>query len=180
MDNATFEKMKAAQENFHRQAMNIPGVHGTSVGIKRRAGELTREFAICIHVDHKRPLADVPASERIPDEIDGFPTDVIEHAQPEPHEDGGKYRPVEGGIQLQVPAGYGTLGCVVRDKRDKSICALSNQHVLGSDGSGIYQPKSDTVCDKIGHTKRVVLSTTVDGGVSTLDSNGVTATAKIV
>jgi hypothetical protein len=180
MDNATFEKMKEAQQRYHSTAMNIPGVHGTSIGLKRVKGKLTRKFAIVIHLTKKRPAADVPANERIPKQIEGFPTDVIEHDQPEPHDDGGKYRPVQGGCQLAVSNHYGTLGCIVKDRSDSAMCALSNQHVLLGQGTGVFQPKTDPVCDAIGWTKRSVLSTNVDGGISSLDRYDVTSTAKII
>ncbi len=180
MDTATFERMKEAQERYHATAMKIPGVHGTSIGLKSVGGKLTRKFAIVIHLTKKRPAAEVPPDERIPKQIDGFPTDVIEHEQPEPHDDGSKYRPVSGGAQLAVSNHYGTLGCIVTDRSDSAMCALSNKHVLLDPGQGVFQPKTDPVCDAIGWTKRSVLSTNVDGGISSLDRYDVGWSASIL
>jgi hypothetical protein len=74
-------------------------VHATSIGTKLVAGKTTDTFAITIHVTKKKPLNDVPLGERIPKELEGFPTDVIEHDLPAPCKDEGRYRPVLGGIQ---------------------------------------------------------------------------------
>ncbi len=180
MDDSTFLRMQEAQQLFHPTAMRIPGVHATSIGLKRVGGTVTETFAICVHTERKRPLAEVPADERIPTEIAGFPTDVLEQELPEPQEDGSKRRPVLGGIQIAAPAGWGTLGCIVRDRTDGAACALSNQHVLTPNGGGVFQPKADPVCDQIGNTKRVVLSDDVDGGIASLDKYDVTAVSQIL
>ncbi len=180
MNDEIYEKMKSAQDAYHQIAMNIPGVHGTSIGIKEVKGKLTDTLAICIHLDKKKPIDEIPEEERIPKAIDGFPTDVLEHPMPEQIEDNAKYRPVEGGIQIQVNSKYGTIGCMVKDRTDGEICILSNQHVLNSKGDGVFQPKSDPVCDKIGNTKRVVLSARVDGGISTIKDYDTQYIAKIV
>lgn len=180
MNNATFEKMAKARERYHATAMRIPGVHGTSVGLKHVDGELTREFAIVIHLTKKRPAKDVPPNERIPKEIDGFPTDVIETDQPEPCAgDNNKLRPVLGGAQLAIASHYGTLGCIVKDSSGPTYYALSNQHVLTTVNAHVFQPKNES-CDKIGETKRAVLSPRVDGAICSLDSHGVTWTAQII
>jgi hypothetical protein len=183
MNNATFQKMAKAQERYHPTAMRIPGVHGTSVGLKRVDGELTREFAIVIHLTKKRSAKDVPPNERIPKEIEGFPTDVIEHDQPEPCSDGSKRRPVLGGAQLAIGSTYGTLGCIVKDSRYSTYYALSNYHVLfpgNVAAANVFQPKTDPVCDMIGNSKQGILTSYVDCAYCTLDSHGVTWTAQII
>src|SRR5690606_35105555 len=119
----------------------IPGVHGTSIGVKRVKGEPTGELAICVHLSRKLPRAAIPGEERIPFEVDGFPTDVIEHspiirceAQSERravYEDNSKYRPLIGGTKISAGYSFGTLGCIVR-KPDGSCYALSAAHVLGA------------------------------------------------
>lgn len=192
MDDATYEKMKKAQEAYHPRAMSIPGVHGTSIGLKRVAGKLTNTFAIHIHLTKKRPLDDVAADERIPEEIEGFPTDVIEHEQPSPgvgdirrlsqSVDDGKYRPLEGGIQLRTPEKYGTIGCMVYETladKSKVYYALSCQHVLGDVGNSVFQPDY-THKDRIGNVERAVLSIDVDGGISTISWYDDAGAAKIV
>lgn len=72
-----------------------PGVTGVGVGYKYVAGERTDQVVIRVHVAHKRD--DVPEAERIPETIDGVPTDVLE-SRFEEIADTGRYRPVCGGI----------------------------------------------------------------------------------
>jgi hypothetical protein len=173
MDDATFEKMRKVQESHHARLMRIPGVHGTSIGHKIVHGESTDTLAIIVHLTKKKPLSELPENERIPKEIGGFPTDIIEHDQPEANEDNSKRRPVLGGIQLAIEAGfahanYGTLGCIVRARTNNTLYALTNQHVLQGTTGDVCQPKVDA-SDVIGTKIRMVLSSDVDGGLSSLD-----------
>jgi hypothetical protein len=177
MDEVTFEQMKQAKEFFHATAMTIPGVHGTSIGVKRVGGKPTGQLAICVHLTRKRAPATIPASEQIPVEVDGFPTDVIEHApiirceaQSERramYEDNSKYRPLMGGTKLSAGYSFGTLGCIVK-KPDGSFHALSAAHVLGEVGTTVYQP-AKVKCDEIGATVEVQESSQVDAAIASLD-----------
>jgi len=177
MDELTFEQMKQAKEFFHATAMTIPGVHGTSIGVKRVNGKPTGELAICVHLTRKRSLATIPASEQIPVEVDGFMTDVIEHApiirceaQSERramYEDNSKYRPLVGGTKLSAGYSFGTLGCIVT-KPDGSYHALTAAHVLGEVGTTVYQP-AKVKCDEIGTTVEVQESSQVDAAIASLD-----------
>lgn len=187
MDEMSFEQMKQAKEYFHAAAMMIPGVHGTSIGVKRVQGKPTGELAICVHLSRKRSLASVPQDQQIPTEVDGFPTDVIEHApiircdatadKRAMYEDNGKYRPLVGGTKLSVGYFFGTLGCMVK-KPDGSCYALSAAHVLGSVGTTVYQP-AKVKCDEIGTTVDVHDSSEVDAAIVSLDYYNDTALAYI-
>ena len=172
MNDGLYEQMKRAQAGFHDQAMTIPGVHGTSIGKKHVAGEAAPTFAILVHLSKKKALEDVPVSERIPKQIGGFPTDVIEHDPPTPIND------IEGGADLWVNGYYGTLGCIVRDKSDSKTCLLSNEHVLAPVGTSVYWEKNDA-CHKIGETKRVALTSLVDAGIASLDVGSLPSIAGI-
>ena len=177
MDEMRFEQMKQAKEYFHATAMMIPGVHGTSIGVKRVKGRPTGQLAICIHLARKRSLGAVPADEQIPVEVDGFITDVIEHApiircdataeKRAMYEDNGKYRPLVGGTKLSVGYFFGTLGCMVK-KPDGSCYALSAAHVLANVGTTVYQP-AKVKCDEIGITVDVHDSSEVDAAIVSLD-----------
>ncbi|WP_124448541.1 hypothetical protein [Paucibacter sp. KBW04] len=180
MDDKTIEAIKDARTKLHAQVVHFPGVHGTSVGLKWTGGALTKTIAVLVYVTHKRPESSVPSKELLPKNIDGFPVDVIEEAIPEAHADDGKYRPVQGGIQIQVGNSYGTLGCLVRDLNSQALCALSNQHVMGGASSRVAQPKMDPVCDQIGNTVRSVLSPRVDGAFCSLDAHGASGISSIV
>lgn len=177
MDEATFEQMKQAKEYFHATAMTIPGVHGTSIGVKRVRGQPTGRLAICVHLTRKRAPSSIPPDERIPLDVDGFPTDVIEHApiirceakseRRAMYEDNSKYRPLVGGTKLSAGYSFGTLGCIVR-KPDGSCYALSAAHVLGEIGSTVYQP-AKVKCDEIGTTVTVQECSQMDAAIASLD-----------
>lgn len=177
MDETTFEQIKQAKEYFHATAMKIPGVHGTSIGIKRAKGVPTGQLAICVHLTRKRALASIPQEEQIPIEVDGFVTDVIEHApiirceakseRRAMYEDSSKYRPLIGGTKLSAGYSFGTLGCIVR-KPDGSCHALTAAHVLGELGATVYQP-SKVKCDEIGTAVEIQESSEVDAAIASLD-----------
>lgn len=177
MDELTFEQMKQSKEYFHAAAMMIPGVHGTSIGVKRIGGKPTGQLAICVHLNRKRTLASIPPEEQIPVEVDGFPIDVIEHApiircdatseKRAMYEDNSKYRPLVGGTKLSAGYFFGTLGCLVK-KPDGSCYALSAGHLLSNLGATVYQP-SKVKCDEIGTTVDIHDSSEVDAAIVSLD-----------
>jgi hypothetical protein len=121
----------------------LPGVHAVGVGAKQVGGRRTEEVAIAVFVERKRPLSEVPENERIPQEIEGVKTDVIEMPVPqtiqvagEPfgtkREDTGKYRPLRGGTQCERDGrGKGTLGCMFTVPSDpKTVLAATCHHVI--------------------------------------------------
>jgi hypothetical protein len=168
-----FKKMSEARDRYQAKAMSIPGVFGTSIGIRQVAGKLVAEPAIIFHVEKKSLLREIPVDERIPKELEGFPTDVV--AEDLPATDGAartqaakvdeeKYRPLKGGCQIaaQGPDGTnigGTLGCAVKyigESRHElykgQICVLSNQHVMLGEGNPIFQP-TNSRGDRIGSVR---------------------------
>lgn len=121
----------------------IPGVHGVGVGAKIVGGERTSETSIRVYVTQKRPLEEIPPQERVPPEIEGVKTDVVEEALPKRTQipglapnldpnDTGEYRPVRGGTQVKKPSGgAGTLGCICDVTGDPTrVIALSNHHIF--------------------------------------------------
>lgn len=142
---ADFDGMVAAMREVQDQILALPGVTGIEVGYRRAGDRLTNEFAICIYVAEKRD--DVPADQRIPEEIGGFKTDVIQ-ATFTPDQglpDTTPYDPVPGGASIKVPssslaASLGTMGCLVRDNASAQLRGLSNAHVLGALGASVGDP----------------------------------------
>lgn len=67
------------KETFAAGLMRLPFVHGVSLGYKCVEGRDTSQLAICLHVSRKVPADVLMPSERIPPNIQGVPTDVIEH-----------------------------------------------------------------------------------------------------
>jgi hypothetical protein len=125
-------KRKAQDELFR-----IPGVRAVAIGHKFTGGKNTRTVSIVVKVEKKRPLSQVPESERIPAEIEGVPTDVLEW-QPKilavhTLDDTAKERPVLGGVLiiLDVNGGEhrGTLGFIAQT--DGSVAGIPAGAVVG-------------------------------------------------
>ena len=74
-DRAVIRPIKRAVED---QLLDLPGVTGVDIGEKHRAGRRTGQQVIVVSVVRKRPSEDVPPEVRIPDDVLGIPTDVVE------------------------------------------------------------------------------------------------------
>ena len=85
MDTVTYNRLVEVKETVEAEWLQLPGVHGVSVGYKETAGDRSEIPAIVVHVERKRPLEELDEAERIPPEIGGFATDVLEQAMPSAH-----------------------------------------------------------------------------------------------
>lgn len=116
-------------------------VRGVGVGYKVVGGEVTPELAIIVLVTRKiRPLEDIHPHDRIPPEIEGVRTDVVEvgllRIPPPGSGRRERLRPAPGGCSIgHVRATAGTLGCLVR--RGSEVFILSNNHVLAATNLGV-------------------------------------------
>jgi hypothetical protein len=132
-------------------------VHAVGVGKKRVEGRDTPVPAVRIYVAQKLPLSLIPPGDRLPSEIDGIPTDVIESpralvmATPACSLDRQRrQRPILGGISTaHTRVTAGTLSCVCRSTAEgddpEAVFVLSNNHVFadvnrGSPGDSLLQP----------------------------------------
>src|SRR6476620_5229931 len=125
---------KKSQDGLFR----IPGVRAVAIGHKFTGGKNTGVISLVIKVEKKRPLSEVPASERIPAEIEGVPTDILDW---KPRilavntvNDTAKERPVLGGVLmiLDAPDGSehrGTLGFIAQT--DGSVTGIAAGAVVG-------------------------------------------------
>jgi hypothetical protein len=158
VDPKIIEAKRKAEEGL----LKLPGVTGVDIGFKEVGGKPTDKLAIRVLVSKKRK--DVPKEERVPDEIDGIPTDVIERKfelhqvrarmrveDLAPMVDAGTYTPLKGGISIgpcRAVGGYvfaGTLGAIVTDNASGKHMMLSNFHVMCIDttyavGNTMTQP----------------------------------------
>jgi len=114
---------------------------GIDLGYKRIGNRPTEAIAFRFFVEKKKPTSAVRDDERVPGELEGFPTDVIEetfipYAAPAPGwspmpATKGHFRTLIGGISIGVGRVLGTLGCRVTDARSGNPDAfVSNAHVL--------------------------------------------------
>lgn len=151
------------QQNLQHliQRKNVVGV---GIGYKESQGVITDELAVTINVVEKLPVAQLTESDRVPRDLDGVRTDVVETgrflagetiAPAQTSKD--RWRPI---IPPGVSIGHsdvtaGTFGCLVR--RGSEIFILSNNHVLanvnaGRAGDAIIQPgryDGGTATDKV-------------------------------
>lgn len=128
--------------------MTKSNVVGVAVGFKESEGIVTDEISVVVLVEQKKPLAALTPEDRVPKEIDGMRTDVVEVGVLRAFQGGrARYRPViPGGVStghFKVTAG--TLGAIVRDKNTGERLLLSNNHVFANSndaqlGDAILQP----------------------------------------
>ncbi len=117
-------------------------VRGVGVGYRVVGGEVTEELSIVVLVTRKIcPLEDIHPMDRVPPEIEGARTDVVEVGVvrvPAPAGIGRRerLRPAPGGCSVgHVRSTAGTLGCLVH--RGGEVFILSNNHVLAATNLGV-------------------------------------------
>jgi hypothetical protein len=130
-------------------------VHAVGVGRKVVDGKVTSQRAIRLHVARKLPNSMLPKRARLPESIDGIPTDVIESPPAfislvctEQRQK--RQRPMVAGISVaheDVTAGTIAYFCRSTKKGDdaEAVFILSNNHVLantnlGKKGDAVMQP----------------------------------------
>lgn len=133
-----------AQARFQDALLAKPNVVGVAVGRKNETGDL----AVVTLVEQKLPLAALSAEERIPKEVNGVQTDVVEvgylRAYASPRD---RFRPaIPSGVSIgHYKITAGTLGTIVTDRQTGERLILSNNHVLANSneavqGDAILQP----------------------------------------
>jgi hypothetical protein len=189
------EELIAIKERVEAQFLGRPGVTGVDVGYKEVGGQRTGQVAIRVHVAAKTD--DIPDDQRVPGEIEGAVTDVLERryelhvvsrqvADVSPQADTTHYASLQGGVSMgpsRAINGFifaGTLGAIVMDNATNQHAALTNFHVACvdntfSNGDRMVQPsRIDTgvvPTDEFGSLLRETLSANVDGAVISIDSS---------
>ncbi len=145
--------LKARHMDSMRRDSNIVGA---AFGRRVAHKEISDEPAMVIYVVKKVPQRFIPPSRLLPRRMyvggDCVQVDVVETGPIYPHAFTARERPAPSGISIGPPviAGVissGTLGCLVTDLTDGSLCILSNNHVLANEnlgvaGDAILQPGS--------------------------------------
>ena len=136
---------REAKTRAVRSLLGLENVVACGVGYKTSGGEVTTEPSVIVSVARKVPAAQLSSSQRVPSEVQGVQTDVLEtgviRAFQDPKD---RMRPARPGVSIghrDITAG--TFGCVVR--KGGTLFVLSNNHVLadtnrGSPGDPILQP----------------------------------------
>ncbi len=139
------------QQNL-RHLMTRSNVVGVGVGYKETSDGITNDLAVVVNVARKVPVAQLTESDKVPRNLNGVKTDVVETgrflagqvtAQAQSTKD--RWRPIiPPGVSMgHIDITAGTFGCLVR--RGDEIFILSNNHVLANvnnaqPGDAIIQP----------------------------------------
>jgi hypothetical protein len=138
------EALRAIRARVIRDWIRLPGVLAVGIGGKVAGGRTTGEMALIVSVSRKRPLAEIPAAERIPSEVEGVKTDVVVRSRAMLLQatliDEDTVRPIVGGTCVRVPQqelagdvldlGMGTAGFLAKTTDDGQIVFVTNHHVL--------------------------------------------------
>lgn len=129
---------------------NDRNVVGAAFGRRMAHGEVTDHPALVIYVMKKVPAQFLPHSRLLPRRLylggDCVEVDVVETGPFYPLSFTARERPAPSGISIGHTAiTAGTLGCLVNDNTDRSLCILSNNHILANQnaasiGDAIVQP----------------------------------------
>jgi hypothetical protein len=189
----SIEELIRRKNDVEAQFLAMPGVTAVDVGYKEVGGVLTDRLAIRVHVQKKGGR--IPADQRVPAEVDGIVTDVLERTYElqvaeqaidvTAMADTTHYATLQGGVSMgpsRVINGSifaGTLGAIVVDNTTNTHVALTNFHVACVDagwhvGDRMVQPSridTGTVpTDEFGAIVRATLSANVDGALISIDS----------
>ncbi len=164
-ENDAVQRLKELAARLHREYRDDPNVKAVGWGLPMRSGKLNDGPCLIFYVHRKLPterLIEAHASTPIPDEIEGFPTDVqVDTSRPASagQRDETKFDPLLGGVATSNSEGNiywfngsGTLGVLARDNATNAPVALSNWHVWaedGSEGDQIIQPGHPTGGDHV-------------------------------
>ena len=103
--------IRAVKANQEDSILSLSGITGVDIGKKIVKGKVTDETSIRVYVEKKLAPKDVAEGQRIPKEIDGVKTDVIERryvlhsnkmalADVKPQADTTSYATLVGGISI--------------------------------------------------------------------------------
>ncbi len=136
------ERLFAAPASVGRNDPTGPSnLVGLGIAEKLVHGRRTRTKSIVVYVRKKFPLSKVPASSRVPRDVDGYLTDVVAvgrtmaaFGSPFAGTHRASHDVVPAGVCIGVPRTNhcGTLGWFV--KKDGQLCLLTAQHVVSTGG----------------------------------------------
>lgn len=146
------DRVRTTKQQNLRHLITRRNVVGVGVGFKETSEGLTEDVAVVVNVAQKVPKAQLAESDKVPRDLDGVKTDVVETgrflagqvsaaAQTTKDRWRGKIPPGVSMGHFEVTAG--TFGCLVR--RGRELLILSNNHVLANvnsakPGDAIIQP----------------------------------------
>lgn len=171
-------QMEAMLPDVQAKLKRLANVEAVTIGAREINGVATTQLAFQVYVRVKKKAVELPPYEKVPPEINGFPTDVILIEDVTATEDTSGYRPLAGGVQLN---GNGTLGMIAVTATGGATPAgtpviLTNSHVAPTVGKRVGQPKDPSdcgccVCCDVGVVVASTITALVDGAIATLNSD---------
>lgn len=162
--------VRAAKQNLWPQLARNRNIAGAGFGRKVVGGRAPEGPAMVVYVVKKLARQVIPVSLQLPRKIyvggECVDVDVVETGPFYTQSFTARERPAPSGISIaHLNVTAGTLGCVVNDNTDGSLCVLSNNHVLANANAGavgdiVVQPGpadgGTTPGDDIGKLKRFI------------------------
>lgn len=137
------EQVRRVKEKYSLKLLAKSLVIGVGVGPKIKEDENTGENCIRVYVTHKLAETKVDDENKIPGEIEGVKTDVLEQealnktmAKEVSSTAQERTRPARPGCSISHYAtnARGTMGSLVADKKTDELLFLSNWHVAANNG----------------------------------------------
>lgn len=139
--------------NEYEYFLKKRNVQGVGLGYKKINGKCTFRKCITVFVSKKLPLNSINPKDLVPACYKYIPTDVVESGEFNICSLSQRIRPVECGYSIG-PIGqfiHGTLGCLVKNNKEKAVYILSASHVLNP-------------CENVGFGTPIVQPGVLDGG----------------
>lgn len=138
---ALINQFLEAQRRFQQELLAKRGVVGVGIGYKNAEEGNNDELSVVAMVDQKKPLVAIQDEDKIPKELDGVKTDVIEVGIIRAQVNSGSrdfWRPViPAGVSLaHYMVTAGTFGALVYDAGGTAY-VLSNNHVLANSNDAL-------------------------------------------
>ncbi len=120
-ETARVAEVKDRHESALLRRENVVGV---ATSLKVTGGQPTPQQSLTVYVERKLPLDQVPEESRVPEQLDGVPTDVVEAGRFVALTFTARVRPATPGYSIgHYNITAGTFGCLVRDIR-RCCCKL--------------------------------------------------------
>ena len=129
------EDLRRVYREFSEFIRRKPNVLRWGIGYKEVGGVPSDTLAFIVTVS----LREASADQRIPDQFQGVPVEVVEGEPIEPYANDGIFRPAPGGVAIsnQGSFGRGTLGCYLRcEAYPNNLFLLTNNHVIAVANAG--------------------------------------------
>ena len=106
---------------------------GVGFGVKQTGGQMTGQLAVRVYVSRKVPRGALSRRHRIPDSVDGLPTDVVRVGRPQLQS-----RPIAVGASVShINGGAGSVGGIAVRGSDHRLHVLSASHVFAPGGLAV-------------------------------------------